>query len=183
MVWISVPRMLKIWSCLAWIFIWSSEQHFFFYLGIEFLLSLADVEVEWMQPLHWRQRPGAPISNDAIFPWLEGSHWLPSPVIYSWRACLGYCYLFTWIYWTTREMFLKSVKHILFWRLKNDEYCSISTRVSCVYSITTRSHFDVTSHAKRVIFLCIMIKNYSSRSWTACLSINYDIKRIDTITL
>lgn len=146
MVWISVPRMLKILSCLAWIFIWSSEQHFFFYLGIEFLLSLADVEVEWMQPLHWRQRPGAPISNDAIFPWLEGSHWLPSPAIYSWRACLGYCYLFTWIYWTTRKMFLKSVKHILFWRLKNDEYFSISTRVSHVFTPLPREAILMLRH-------------------------------------
>lgn len=119
---------------------------FFFYLGIEFLLSLADVEVEWMQPLHWRQRPGAPISNDAIFPWLEGSHWLPSPVIYSWRACLGYCYLFTWIYWTTRKMFLKSVKHILFWRLKNDEYCSISTRVSHVFTPLPREAILMLRH-------------------------------------
>lgn len=128
--------------CLAWIFIWSSE----FYLGIEFLLSLAGVEVEWMQPLHWRQLPGAPISNDAKFPWLEGSHWLPSPVIYSWRACLRYCYLFTWIYWTTRKMFLKSVKHILFWRLKNEEYFSISTRVSHVFTPLPREAILMLRH-------------------------------------
>lgn len=140
--------MVLVWNviiepCLAWIFIWSSE----FYLGIEFLLSPADVEVEWMQPLHWRQRPGAPISNDAIFPWLEGSHWLPSPVIYSWRACLRYRYLFTWIYWTTRKMFLKSVKHILFWRLKNEEYFSISTRVSHVFTPLPREAILMLRHS------------------------------------
>lgn len=41
------------------------------------------------------------------------------------------------------------------------------TSLSYVYSITTRSHFDVTSQAIRVIFLCVMIRIYSSCSWEA----------------
>lgn len=117
-----------------------------FYLGIEFLLSLEGVEVEWMQPLHWRQQQGAPISNDAIFPWLEGSRWLPSPVIYSWCAYLGYGYLFTWIYWTAREMFLKSVKHILLWRLKNEGYFSISIQVSHMFTPLPREAILMLRH-------------------------------------